>query len=148
MTTSGPEVVYDHSLRYVGFWRRACANIIDAALFAAVTFPILGAVQGWDQWLTWNFTLLGFLLNRVWPAIVTIYFWKAKQATPGKMVIKARIVDARTGRTPSTRQLVGRYLARYLSAIPFGLGVISIAWDPRKQSWHDKLANTVVIGPA
>ena len=26
-----------------------------------------------------------------------------------------------------------------------GLGLIWVAFDPRKQGWHDKMANTVVI---
>jgi uncharacterized RDD family membrane protein YckC len=28
-----------------------------------------------------------------------------------------------------------------------GLGLIWVGIDPRKQGWHDKLANTVVVRP-
>jgi len=27
------------------------------------------------------------------------------------------------------------------------LGFLSIAWDPKKQGWHDKLAGTIVVRP-
>ena len=60
------------------------------------------------------------------------------------MLISARIVDANTFGTPSTGKLVGRYFAYIVSCI-FMLGFIWIAFDKRKQGWHDKLAGTVVI---
>ncbi|WP_413760865.1 RDD family protein [Vibrio vulnificus] len=40
---------------------------------------------------------------------------------------------------------MGRYFAYYISFLPLGLGVIWIVFDSKKRSWHDKLANTVVI---
>jgi len=65
--------------------------------------------------------------------------------TPGKIAIGARIVDARTGAKPSTGQLIGRYFGYYVSTIPLFLGLIWVAFDSRKQGWHDKLAGTVVV---
>ena len=59
--------------------------------------------------------------------------------------IGARIVDAKTGDKPSTGQLIGRYFAYYVSVIPLFLGMVWVAFDPRKQGWHDKLAGTVVV---
>ena len=56
-----------------------------------------------------------------------------------------RIVDARRYSRPSAAKLVGRYFSYYLSLIPFGLGFLWIAFDARKQGWHDKLAWTAVI---
>ena len=79
------------------------------------------------------------------PALAIVLFWIYRQATPGKMAIGARIVDAYTGGQPSTKQLVIRYLGYYVSSIPLFLGLIWVAFDPRKQGWHDKLAGTVVV---
>jgi uncharacterized RDD family membrane protein YckC len=86
-----------------------------------------------------------FLINWVLPALAVLLFWIYRQATPGKMAISARIVDAQTGGRPSNGQLVGRYFAYYLSMLPLFLGFIWVAFDPRKQGWHDKLAGTVVV---
>ncbi len=86
-----------------------------------------------------------FLLNWVLPAVAVVLFWVYRQATPGKIAIGARIVDARTGGRPSTGQLIGRYFAYYVSMLPLMLGFIWVAFDARKQGWHDKLANTVVV---
>jgi uncharacterized RDD family membrane protein YckC len=76
-----------------------------------------------------------------------LLFWIYRQATPGKIAIGARIVDAESGANPSARQLVGRYLGYYVSIVPLMLGIFWVAFDPRKQGWHDKLAGTVVVRP-
>ncbi len=63
------------------------------------------------------------------------------------MAIRAKVVDAKTGGVPSVGQCIGRYFAYILSAIPLCLGYIWVAFDPKKQAWHDKLAETVVVRP-
>ena len=60
-------------------------------------------------------------------------------------IIVARLVDAKTGEPPSTSQCIGRYFAYFVSTIPLFLGLIWVAFDSRKQGWHDKLAGTVVV---
>jgi uncharacterized RDD family membrane protein YckC len=79
------------------------------------------------------------------PAIAVIVFWKTRSATPGKMAISAKIVDAKTGGKPSTGQLVARYFAYLVSMLPLMLGFIWIGIDRRKQGFHDKIAGTVVV---
>jgi uncharacterized RDD family membrane protein YckC len=132
---------------YTGFWLRVLATIIDTILLMAVMVPLLIAIYGEDA-LADGVTLTGpanILLSYVLPAIVVIAFWSSKHATPGKMVIGARIVDARTGAAPSLRQNVVRYLGYFLSTLFFFLGFIWVAFDKKKQGWHDKLAGTVVV---
>ena len=144
------------ALEYVGFWARAGATIIDTVLILMVTTPLMLAFHGDSYWVYsdsyWVYTALtegpvGFLVTWVLPAIAVIIFWMTKQATPGKMVISATIVDADSGKAPTTGQLIGRYLAYYVSSIPLGLGFLWVAFDRKKQGWHDKLAGTVVVRP-
>lgn len=85
------------------------------------------------------------LITWVLPAVAVILFWIYRQATPGKMAISARIVDAKTGNPPSAGQLIGRYFGYFVSMLPLFLGLIWVAFDRRKQGWHDKLAGTVVV---
>ena len=54
-------------------------------------------------------------------------------------------MDASTGEAATTGRLIGRYFAYYVSIIPFMLGLVWVGMDSRKQGWHDKLANTVVL---
>lgn len=137
----------EHEVRYAGFWQRVLAAIIDSVLLFAIILPPLLKLYGlasffdrdsltgpWGELLTW-----------VFPAIAILVFWFAKSATPGKMVIKAKIVDARTGAKPTPFQYFIRYLGYYVSTLPLGLGLLWVAFDKRKQGWHDKIARTVVI---
>ena len=134
-------------LEYVGFWSRVGASLIDTVLLLMICWPLLTMIYGWQYWTT-SALIQGpvdFLINWVMPGIAIELFWVYRQATPGKIAIGARIVDARTGARPSTGQLLVRYLGYYVSTIPLGLGLIWVAFDPRKQGWHDKLAGTVVV---
>lgn len=139
----------EQDYEYAGFWIRTGATIIDTILIMIVTFPLLVSIYGWAYFDGENTGFIAgpadLLISWVLPAIAVILFWLKKQATPGKIAVSAKVVDARTGQTMSTAQSIGRYLAYFVSIIPLGLGLIWVAFDRKKQGWHDKLANTVVI---
>jgi uncharacterized RDD family membrane protein YckC len=119
----------------VGFGTRLAAFALDATLVFVVAGPLV-AVTG----------LAGIpLFFVVAPAIATVFFWHRFGATPGKITLSARIVDARSGGRPRLARLVIRYLAYIISAAPLFLGFAWIAIDRRKQAWHDKIAGTRVI---
>lgn len=134
-------------LEYVGFWPRVGASLIDTILLGIIIWPLLTAFYGESYWTGEQFVQgpMDFLLSWVFPAVAVILFWVAKQATPGKMAISAKIVDAKSGNAPSTGQFIGRYFGYFLAGIPLGLGIFWVAFDDRKQGWHDKLAGTVVV---
>lgn len=139
-----------NDVQYVGFWSRVLAALIDTVLLLMVIIPLLVVVYGLDY-----FTVPGvaadvpglwyYLLTWIFPAVAVVVFWIYRSATPGKMMVNAKIVDAKTGGKPSSGQLIGRYLAYYLSTIPLLLGLIWVGFDSRKQGWHDKLAGTLVV---
>lgn len=132
---------------YVGFWARVGATIVDTILIMIICAPLLTKIYGPGYWLEGEFIEgpADFLLSWVFPAVAIILFWMYRQATPGKMVIGAKVVDAHTFGPASTGQLIGRYLGYFLSTFPLFLGLIWVAFDDRKQGWHDKLAGTLVI---
>ena len=134
---------------YAGFWIRVVASIIDTILVMMVTLPLLVAFYGWAYFDGEQTGLIAgpmdVLISWVLPAVAVVLFWMHRQATPGKMAMKLHVVDALTGKNLTLGQSVGRYFAYFVSTIPLGLGLIWVAFDRRKQGWHDKLANTVVI---
>jgi uncharacterized RDD family membrane protein YckC len=137
--------------RYAGFWIRLWATILDCILLMIITVPLVLWIYGLEYFNSQSATIKGpadVLISYVMPMVAAIVLWKYKSATPGKMCIGAKIVDARTGGPLSLGQCCGRYFAYFISIVPFGFGFLWIAWDPRKQAWHDKLAGTVVIRPA
>lgn len=133
------------SHNYAGFWQRALAVLIDWLLVVVISVPVIvlafgaeyfsldPARRAWDV-LTW--LLIG---------VVVVGFWRYCGATPGKLAVALKVVDARTGGRPSTGRLVLRFLCYLVSALPLYLGFLWIAVDRRKQGWHDKIAGTVVI---
>ncbi len=143
------------SPRYVGFWIRFAAFLIDS-LWAMVLIALLAALvlgqpdidmETVFQDPVATLVLLSgrLLFDLVAVAIVIVAFWIARSATPGKMLFSAVIADAKTLGKPSKAQLIVRYLGYYLSILGLMLGFLWIAFDERKQGWHDKLAGTVVI---
>jgi uncharacterized RDD family membrane protein YckC len=123
------------------------ASIIDTVAVTAILAPILLVVFGRSYFdpESGDQTLGRALIELVLVALFFILFWMYRSATPGKMIIRARIVDAKTGEPPSKRQCVVRYLGYYVSMLPLFIGFLWIAADPKKQGWHDKLAGTVVV---
>lgn len=136
-------------LEYVGFWPRVGASLLDTLFVFVITWPLLIWIYGWAYFGSEKLIAgpADLLLTWVFPAVACVLFWIHKRATPGKMAISAEVVDATTGDALTTGQAMGRYLAYFVSTIPLGLGLIWVGLDPRKQGWHDKLANTVVVRP-
>ncbi|HXZ52102.1 MAG TPA: RDD family protein [Burkholderiales bacterium] len=134
---------------YVGFWRRVLAAAIDFLILFVVTTPILLAIYGRRYFaLVQSGTSAGFwdfVIEYVVPAVAVVAFWRRYGATPGKMAVGAKIVDAKTGERPSTARLVLRYVAYLVSALPLFLGFLWIGVSRRKQGFHDKIARTMVI---
>ena len=109
----------------------------DAQQMQEVVIPLLA--KRLERWLLEN------LIFSLASGAVIIAAWYYFSATPGKMIMKIKLVDADTGRPPSAKQDIIRYAGYFVSTIVLTLGMIWIAFDPRKQGWHDKMANTVVV---
>jgi uncharacterized RDD family membrane protein YckC len=137
----------DEPLHYAGFWMRVLANLIDAVILAVLIVVLIVAFYGISNLNSATSDLEGTLgsVVQIGLAVVIVAFWRYWGGTPGKLLLSQRIIDARTGKAASTRQLIGRFFAYIVSAVPLGLGFLWVAFDPRKQGWHDKLAGTVVI---
>ncbi len=144
MTDLTPE-----NVEYAGFWIRVGASIIDTILVMMITYPILYAIYGWvglDYGTAMQSSgFIDILLTWILPMVAVIWFWTAKQATPGKMLLSLRVVDAKTGSNLSVGQSIARYLGYFIAGIPLGLGLLWVGFDSKKQGWHDKIAGTVVV---
>lgn len=134
-------------LEYVGFWPRAFAALFDLMLAALFAIPALIYIyeNKRHEWGSSGVLAFEVLLLWVMPAVAIIAFWRSRQATPGKMALTAIIIDEKTAGPPSIWQHCGRYLAYFVSLLPFGLGFVWIAFDNKKQGWHDKMAGTLVV---
>ncbi len=168
------ETVISREPQYVGFWMRLLAFFVDVLVLVVVLLPVMVALYGGGylsrlatefsallissgdpnadaarilEVLSGSNSAVAALLDikvQIALIVATILFWRFRGATPGKMLIRAKIVNAETSAPASTGRLIGRFFA-YIVSCFFMLGFIWIAFDKRKQGWHDKLAGTVVI---
>lgn len=137
----------EQNREYAGFWIRVGAALIDTLLILVILVPVLSLIYGSSYWLSGSL-IYGFwdlVFSYILPAIAVVVFWVYKSATPGKMATRLTIVDAKTGQKPTTSQFIIRYVGYYVSMLPLFLGIIWVAFDQRKQGWHDKIAGTVVL---
>jgi uncharacterized RDD family membrane protein YckC len=130
---------------YAGFWPRAVALLIDWLIVIVIAMPIIVVAFGAAYFSLDPVRRSGDLVIALVVGSLIVGFWRYCGATPGKLAVGVKIVDATTGAAPSTGRLVIRLLCYLVSALPFYLGFLWVAFDRRKQGWHDKIAGTVVI---
>ena len=139
----------DHGkVTYAGFWIRVQATLIDLLWLTPLVLG-MGFIMFGRAYFTMNSNGMSsgvdFFITNGLPALAMVGFWVWRGGTPGKLLLHLRIVDARTLGKPSFGQLVLRYLGYIPATMVLFLGLIWVAFDARKQGWHDKIARTVVI---
>jgi uncharacterized RDD family membrane protein YckC len=137
---------------YGGFWIRAVAWILDAIVLGVITSavsPLFGAgamIQAGTNQVEINYganaigTLIGLLYF--------VGFWTLRGQTPGMIPFRLRVVRAADGTRPDWVVSLLRYVGLIISFVVLLIGVIWVAFDSRKQGWHDKIAGTLVVRDA
>jgi uncharacterized RDD family membrane protein YckC len=136
---------WSSSPEYAGFWQRAGAFLIDWLIVVVISVPVVVLAFGAGYFSLEPATRAWDLVTMLVLGAAVIGFWRTCGATPGKLAMNIRIVDAKTGELPCTGRLVVRLACYFVSAAVLYLGFFWIAIDRRKQGWHDKIAGTVVI---
>jgi uncharacterized RDD family membrane protein YckC len=137
-------------VQYAGFGIRVVAFILDAivlAVIGAALGPLAGSgavVQTGTQ-VSFNYQASG--LQTLIGLIYFIGFWAWRGQTPGMIPFNLRVVMADTGQKPDVVRALLRYVGLIISFVVIFIGVIWVAFDARKQGWHDKIASTVVVRP-
>ena len=148
---------------YAGFWIRLVARLIDGFIIGiplvviggliAIVSSGLVASSGNNDQSTNNAAAAGvsivFALFYLVAIVVSIgywvYFWGTSGSTFGMKMLKLQVVDANTGAPIGIGRALVRWLMTLVNTWACYLGWIWVAIDVRKQGWHDKLANSVVL---
>ncbi len=127
------EIALSESTEYAGVGIRAIAYVIDFLLVNIMGIVILIAVDP------------SGLIAYVAAISYWVLFIGLRGQAPGKMVMGLHAV--RAGRpVPGIGPALAREtLGKLMSILSLGLGYAWASRDPRKQTWHDKLAGTYVI---
>ncbi|MCX7635475.1 MAG: RDD family protein [Syntrophales bacterium] len=146
---------------YGGFWRRLAAALIDQTIlgFLYIFIMIAGMaafqagfgmdVSSWDPevekfgdvgkwWVAYQ------LLCGVVNAGYFIYFHGSWGQTPGKRLLGLKVIQT-SGDAMTYGVAFLRWVGYIVSSVFLFMGYLWVAFDRRKQGWHDKIAATVVI---
>ena len=118
------------------FGRRFVAALIDGIMLGVVNgilFGVLGKGAGYG---------IGTLISL---AYFTYFEGSGSGQTVGKRVMSIRVIDFSAGGPIGYPRAAIRWVGRILSFVVCLLGYLWMLWDKEKQTWHDKIANTVVV---
>lgn len=135
----------DIEYEYAGFWIRVLASMVDSLILMLVIVPlvVVAGMMGLID-LDAQYTWLDIVVQ-IFSVVFYIGCWVKFAGTPGKRILKLKILDADTGEHLTTGKAIIRYVGYIISSIVLLLGLIWVAFDKKKQGWHDKMANSVVV---
>jgi len=125
-----------------GLVERAVASLIDSLLLILLLIIILVAMTHLAGGMP---AQLVQFVSLAAPVAYHWYFWTRRDGqTPGKFALGIRVIKS-DGTALSDTDAVIRAIGYKVSAMPFGLGYAWALLDKNNQTWHDKLARTVVV---
>ncbi len=89
----------------------------------------------------WLLVIVGSNLTFI---VYVIFCWLLVDKTIGQALLGLRVVRV-DGRALTLGPAVRRVIGMYLAILPLFLGFLWILIDDRRQGWHDKIADTVVV---
>jgi len=88
-------------------------------------------------------SLFGYVI--ILKVIYQTYFVWMYGATLGKIAMKIRVISTDDLENPSLMLSLSRATVRIISESIFYLGFVWAALNPKRETWHDKVANTLVV---
>ncbi len=134
----------DLKVTYAGLGIRSIATFIDLVIvFILLLIPemFLFSFNFSDFDLNIYRLLIGF---GSWVFYYSTFESSVYQATPGKIMLKLKVVDL-FGKSISFVRATFRCLSVFISIVPFGLGIWYISTDGKKRGWHDLIAGSYVV---
>lgn len=141
------EALHREGLKLSSVQKRGAAFFIDELLLSLLLIIAIGdsffKAQTMEEIivLTNKFALEYIAIKIIYQA----FFIMQYGATIGKIVMKIRVIDAKTLQKPDVLVSLNRSFVRVISEMFFYLGFIWGTMDLLKQTWHDKSAKTLVV---
>ncbi|MCS7180331.1 MAG: RDD family protein [bacterium] len=164
----------NQELKYAGFVERFIALFIDLivflCLYSIMKVFILKVIPSVDimenlvpsiqtEIYTFDFfynyfafllrSFILFIIFFIFLIFYEIFLVGKFGATLGKMIMGIKIVDENGNKisygTAFIREILIKVVFYFLIFFIAGLGYLWALWDKKKQTWHDKIAKTIVI---
>jgi uncharacterized RDD family membrane protein YckC len=139
----------------IGFGRRLVASLIDMLVVGFFTFILVVALSFVillvDIFTAYKYPdreipvdTMTLWLGLILSVIYFVGYWAKSGQTIGKTMMGIRIVGA-DGATISWGKALLRYVGYIISGLVLSLGFLWLAFDRKRQGWHDKIAGTYVL---
>jgi uncharacterized RDD family membrane protein YckC len=133
-----------------GFPRRAAAYLIDSfvdTLLWGLSLLVLAIISIILDPQDEDTDTYGSVLLIAAPAVSFLYRWVCNSTgvSFGKKRMSLAVRRLPDGGRPGIRRGLARTVGQALSAIPLWLGFWWALWDAKEQTWHDKMAGTLVV---
>jgi uncharacterized RDD family membrane protein YckC len=138
------------TVEVIGIGRRFVAYLIDSIIttiassavgfFLGLVFTASGGRP--EEAVTLNLLAggLGFLIT----AAYFVAFWSTTGQTIGNMMLGIKVISTE-GEPLSFVGAILRYFGYIISGLVLSFGFAWIAFDSKRQGWHDKIANSYVV---
>ena len=123
------------------FGQRLGAYVIDLIVLFAIGF-VVGLFFGLAGGGAGLVNGINFLLG---VAYIVYFHGSPSGQTVGKKAVKIRVVGSDDGAPIGYVRAALRYVGSILSFIVLLMGYFWMLWDDNKQTWHDKIASTIVV---
>jgi uncharacterized RDD family membrane protein YckC len=123
------------------FWLRFIANICDGIMVSIVSIPfaIISAST------TGTTASLSQAAQFVVSFFVLAYWVGTQGGSPLRRKLGVFILDEDSGAFIGQRRATQRIMMSWVSGIVFLLGYLAMLRSPQSQTWHDRVARTVVV---
>lgn len=135
-----------------GFWIRAVASVLDMlalglleSALGSLLIRISGMEPGFHSPEGRMIMLTVLFFGMVLGYAYRIFFIGYCGQTPGKMAVRVKVVRTDGAEVGYVRAFLREVLGKFLSKVILGIGYLMVAFDPRKQGLHDKIADTYVV---
>ena len=123
--------------KIAGYGKRFAAVLIDSIIFwVVVVIPLkLLGVDDRDVFLPFFLAMVSYFS----------FFHSKYGQTPGKKIMKIRVVSEQYARPELKYIIMRESLGRFMASLVWALGYLWIFVDKRNQGWHDKIGMTLVV---
>jgi uncharacterized RDD family membrane protein YckC len=156
------------TIDYAGFWTRVGGIIIDSIAYGLLALIPIGVgiiilgngpsrigtctIDGQQELCNIpNGSTIALAVPFFVIGVFLAYYLQARAMgktgqTIGAKAVGIKVVHERTGQPIGFWPAVGRIVFRsFISGFIFALGYLWMLWDDKNQTWHDKVAGSIVI---
>ena len=148
-------------VEYASFWRRVGGYLLDGLIVGVPVGILVGIVsaiiissapdvaftqeqlqerQDAETMASIVSMAISFVVG-----LAYIVLLNANGGTFGKKILGMRLEHAETGENIGIGRALARYVVAIASFLAILLGYLWCIWDDKKQTWHDKAANSIVV---